>query len=492
MNSHEAMPETRAYRNASLVLMWLSLAVCGWFALRHIIVATLFPYPLSYPEGVVALWTGRAAAGQSLYPELTSSPPYLHNPYPPLFYWIAAPFHGTANPFLAGRLISLLAMILCGMAVAAFVRKRTGTVPAFAAAALFLCSPVVLRYGCMDKADMVALSCSLLGLLALENSRGGKQDALAGFLCACALLAKPTSFAGLLAGMIYLFSCAPRRRWTFLLTAVAALCVGLGLAWLKSGNSLTTHLVVLNQLPFRLGNLVQVLAPVSAKHAIVFAGLAFFIAKTSRQRGILWWYAVLSVVSTVLAAKIGAEENYLLDLIAAASICSVCAARTSAPTARVLAWCLAAQLLLILPLRPVPVFDRTYGHESPAGATALTPTALDREAGELITSEIKSAQGIILCEDIGYLLLAGKDPLIEPFQFTQLARAGKWDDSQIVGMIERREFQLIALKTDPSTGESMHFTPNMLKAMAASYKVRRHIATFMFLEPKLEAEGSGL
>jgi len=240
----------------------------------------------------------------------------------------------------------------------------------------------------------------------------------------------------------------------------------------------------MNRLPLRVDHLVGVLTPVLAKHALLFAGLALWIVRGSAKRGVLWWYAVLACAAALLAAKVGAEENYLLEAIAAACACaaSLLAAMPRPQRALGVA-CLAAQLALLLPARPVPVFTRTYAQEIPAGTTALAPTEDDAKVGGLVLGEVKSATAPVLCEDLGYLLLAGKEVVLDPYQHAQLARIGKWNDARIVAMLEEGRFALVVLKSDPATLRSDYFTPAMLRAMQGRYVVQRQIGAFYVLAP---------
>ena len=99
-------------------------------------------------------------------------------------------------------------------------------------------------------------------------------------------------------------------------------------------------------------------------------------------------------------------------------------------------------------------------------------------------AELRAAADPILCEDLGYLLLANKRVVLQPYQFTQLNRAGRWDDTPIVEMIQKRAFTLIVFSTDPAREPSPYYTPAMRQAMNEHYISRRTIGKYHLLEPR--------
>ena len=110
-------------------------AVVGALAVRHAVVALSFPYPIEYPEGITVHWTQQAAAGASLYPAVDPVLP-LHNPYPPLFYRVAALLQNHfANPFLSARLTALAGLFLCSGVVAWMLRRNGRREPIMGASA---------------------------------------------------------------------------------------------------------------------------------------------------------------------------------------------------------------------------------------------------------------------------------------------------------------------------------------------------------------------
>jgi hypothetical protein len=62
---------------------------------------------------------------------------------------------------------------------------------------------------------------------------------------------------------------------------------------------------------------------------------------------------------------------------------------------------------------------------------------------------IEKAPGPVLCEDVGLILLAGREIPIEPFEFTQMAAGGVLDPEPVYRDVEEGRFPLIVLRFDP-------------------------------------------
>ncbi|MCX7049320.1 MAG: hypothetical protein NTX50_28020 [Candidatus Sumerlaeota bacterium] len=523
------MLERARHKIPLLLLSAFAVAVAVHLILlaRHAYLCLAHPFPIDYVEGVVCNWLRELYGGHSLYPALGAAPPYMHDPYTPLFYWLTAALQkalqtlgAQPHPFFAGRLLSLMAALTSGAIIFSFLRARAGRGAAFVCAALFLFSPITFRYGVMGRVDALALAFALGGLRAADAGRSWRGAALAGALCAGAFLTKPVYVIASLASLIV---CGSRSRATagaFLAALAAAIGLGFAAAYATRGTAIAAHLFVYNRLPLEFARLPSLLVPFMGKHAFLLAAIAMILISERRRRDAIWWYALLTPLFIPLSAKIGAEENYYLEILAAGALaCGFLGTersedQTRNPELGTRNWengtrnselgtrntaflcCALAQLLLFLPIRPAPVFTRTYGQEVAGGGASLTPTAADREAGELVVAEMKAAEGDVLSENLGLMILAGKRVVYDPFQFTQLARLGKWNDSAIVEKINRREFGLVLLTKnlmefpEPSkdhTGaltESPYFTPGMLRAIAAHYQTKRMIAQYYIMVPR--------
>ena len=481
------------------VLFGILLAVQAVLIIRQIAGTLLFPYPVDYREGVTLFWSHKAGlpGWNCLYPGVHPLRLIAHNPYTPLFPRLASLLHAlsTGNLFFPGRLISLISLATAATSVflLAGTDSRTSRIAAFA---VFLCSPVVLRSGTLNHVDMLALGCSLAGVLAMER----RQPALSAFLCALSFLAKPVYLSAAAACLVVSVVRRRKTAWLFSLLFLAVAATGLRL-WF--GHDLSTssmwhpepflaplllHLVTLNALPLTAGHYLSVLTAVSAKHAILLAAAVFFLLREKGWASPLRWYVLFLLPASLLSAKTGAEENYYLELIAAGSIALGLRAGEKQPAVRrAVLLVAAAQLILSLPFAPAATFTRTYGQELQAGGSSTVPGKVEREAGKLIVEAVSATPGDVLSEDIGYLIEAGKKPWLEdPYQFSQLARIGRWDESPLLQRIERGEFSLVVLGQEScEKGESPYFTAAAVSAIRKHYPTARIVGKFYLLTPEV-------
>lgn len=479
--TRRAIGELVAWVVAGLIAAWLGVAGC-----RYVMLCLMHPYPIEYGEGVVLNWVLQAQAGRPLYPELTDRFPFTHNPYMPLFYLLAAPLQslvGGLNLFLAGRALSVAALLVCGLAMFGLVRGRGGVAAAWGATGLLVLSPVLLRFGAMERVDLLGVAFAAVSLLLLERDTR-RCTVAAGVLAGCALLVKPTLVAAAVAGLCVSLGRGRSRLAVFVPALAGSLAAGLLVSMVRAGSDPVAHLIRMNLLPADALHAADLLGTVFGRHPVLVAAMVLYLGLRCRDRDSLWWFGLASLAGCGLAAKIGSQENYFLELLFAGAAAAGRVAGSARPPLRGLAvWLLIAQYLLYVPVRPATVYSRTYGQELAGTSTSVAPTAEERSMGELITAEIAAAQGMVLSEDVGYTLCGGKPELLEPYQFQQLARQGRWSDAPVVRAIQDGGFALIVLGTDPAAGESEYFTRAMLEAMAGRYRIKRIVGRYFLLEP---------
>ncbi len=458
------------------------------FAVYHVAVTMFFPYPLTYTEGVVAAGIERyVAAAETLYPPISEHPPWLHTPYPPLFYLLSSLVNrGGVPPLQAGRLVSLAAFLAAATALALLAQQH-GVKRQYAllATLLFICSPIVLRLSAVAQVDMTGLALALWALLVFR--RGGLVSVcMAGILCAGAMLAKPLFIAAPLACFISACLSGKRVAAVFSVALAAGVVAILGVTGIfRNPIGFLFHLVYFNRLPLSAVAAFEISARVIARHILPAVCFMLFASTPVSGTGLLRKAGLAALIALPLTAKTGADGHYLLELIALASFSTaVVLSRIKRPFSNIAAWCLTVQLLLFIPLNPAPVFTRTYGQELiEAGSAALTPRAADREVGDAVSAVIKGTDGPVLCQDIGYLVTAGKPITLQPYQFARQQCTGRWNDAQLVELLATGYFELIIIKFDAFAGdESEYFSPAAIRAMRENYSLLRHIGPYYLLE----------
>jgi hypothetical protein len=488
-----------AARNTGVAILGLALAAVMALAVRHMVVVVQFPYPVEYPEGITTHWTHQAAKGASLYPAVDAAGP-LHNPYPPLFYRIAALFpQRGSNPFLASRLTALAGLIACGVTIA-WLLRRSGIGRALLGALLFMLSTTVIRYGSTARVDMPGLGLALVSIAMLSGGGSSWRVAAAGFLAGGALLTKPTFLAAAAAGLVV----SGGRGWRALVSWTAgfalAMVVGVRLFGAQQA-AVIEHLWTLNQLPWHLSTLGALAGQELARHPIVIAGFVLFMFRTAATRNVFWWYAVFACAGAGLAGKTGADANYFLELIAVACIGAVrlggvgegsatpetvtsggglgpCLARGT----QVMPLLAAIQVLMYLPIEPAAVFTRTYEQELAGRASRYTPLSSEAEAGALVVAELRQA-GTVLSQSPGLMIAAGRAPTWDAYQFTQRARAGRWDDAPLAQRLADGAFDLVLLQSDTAAAED-YFPPRVRQALDEGYELSRELGPWRLMRRK--------
>ncbi|HOK79384.1 MAG TPA: glycosyltransferase family 39 protein [bacterium] len=465
-------------------LIILFFAIIVFSGLAHHISCIKFPYPIDYREGVVQYWVNSFVKDKSLYPEIQQFPPYMHNPYTPL-YIVFAGFLNRLMPasyvFLSGRLLSFLSLILSCFLIFLIAQRYSSKVAGVFAAGIFFCSPVVINYGSIETVDMMAL-CLGLSAIFLAIRKSNSSGVLSGILSAAAILTKPVFVLPAISIFISVLYNKNIRKIYFLASFASCLFLAFLILFAKN-KGIFTHLIVMNILPLSLSHFVNLFSTVAPRHVILFILLGAFVFTNKNKKDPFYWYCTLSLLTLVFSAKIGSEANYFLEIIAVSSIASgIILTTIDAPLKQTVLLSCIAQLFLFLPFKPAPVFTRTYGQEIPT-SLSTEPDKILKEAGDLITGEILSCSDPILSEDIGWLVLCQKNVYIEPYQFSQLAKYKKWDETPIVEMIKEKQFNLIVMNAGSFEKNCVSFTENMLRVIKEHYTIKRVIGNFYLLEP---------
>jgi len=469
------------------------LSLQALFFLYYSWTMATFPYQLDYGEGPILQIALRVAHGQPLYPNLTGYP-YVIASYMPFYYLLCALGARIAGPsFLPGRLISLASAlaiaVLAGLIVWDRTRQRFAS---FLAGGLVLAIPQFLVWSTLMRVDMLALALGVTGFYLFQRER--PAAGVAAF--ALAVFTRRTTVAGAVGALADL---AMRRGWGVAIkTALAqfgaivvlvagALLVTRGglyrqLSWhtrTSLGASWTWHQVwtvlgvALREWPvyFLLAALGAVWCLVRAPHRGLF----------------VYFLAACAVASTM--GRIGSSHNYLLEPLAVGAMMTGVlwgeAARRPAlarPTALLVGGAIALQLV------------RT-GLNMPYSISLLRPLT-PPAAARAVEAAIARAPGPVLAEDVGLIERAGKEAPLEPFEFTQLARAGIIDPTPVVDDIRRGRFSLIVLRFDvdelnitrPGVDRvSDRWLDEMLVAIKQRYRLAERASVYWVYVPRSAA-----
>ncbi len=463
-----------------------------------------FPYQLDYGEGLLLHFVREWSQGRPIYRPIGEYPLITAN-YPPLDLLLPlalTPLFGIR--YIAGRVWTLLAIAVVAALIAAWVRQESGRrLPAVAAALLFVGSPYVYHWAPLFRVDLVGLALTLGGLYAAwrgmpsfrpaqdrPDERGKGKGGLLGLavvLFVAALYTKQSFLFAPAAALAWLFLAGHRRQAALMAVAMAGLGGGLFLLI----NALThggfwQGLVVSNVNPFvwpefwkQLGNFFGTFA-VLALLAAWYAADRFLLDRATplRQKVTpLDLYLIASLCSLGLAGKAGAWENYFFEALAALALCAglglASLGRLPSPLSRIRP--LLPPLLLLVQVALMWHTPRL----------ADRYLRLTRQSNEAMAPLLAAAPDPIASEDMGLLVTNGKALDYCSFQYSQLARAGRWDQSWELGRLQNRRWTLVILEqgTRLDVDHYRRFTRQFLSELDRNYRLSRTVGKYELYEP---------
>lgn len=434
--------------------------------------AVLYPFPLDYGEGPLLDQVLRLSRFESIYRSDFSTPPYVVTNYPPIFQLIQLPFIWFFGPALwYGRLISVVAFLLSGFFVGRIIKQLTASshVAVFGGL-LFLTVPYVGLWARLNRVDSLALCFSLAGLsVLLSNSNKFRGDLCAAVLLALAVFTRQS----------YLL-CAPvtavlwlSQRYSLLVAArfavVFAMLIAVGVALLMavSSGGFYAHTILANINEFQIERAgVAIRDLVLLSPGLLLCAVASLFSRrfnSSDTRLFVSTYALCALISGMTIGKAGSEVNYLLELMVALILLAM-----SAPALRARLSGRRTFLEAVLTSQ-VLIFSVFYMQNYRLHRYVGVDTDFFREIRELIA---QSRRPVLADKLLALIPLAGKQIYFQPFEFTQLSRAGRWSEAEFVAQLQRAEFDLIVREEGRKFIMDERWTPAMNTALHSSYTRR--------------------
>jgi Glycosyltransferase family 87 len=454
--------------------------------LRHGWQALSFPYPLNYGEGPLLDQSVRLAAFENIYRTDLSAPPYVIANYPPLFMLAQVPFVWLFGPAMwYGRLISLLSVaavaLFVGLTLHALTRDRLASL---AGALIFPAMPYVVRWSSLSRVDSLGLALSWAGLFIVARWPQKRWSVfVSALLLVAAVYTRQTYIlAAPLAAFVWLASQGQRRRALQTAAIAGGACLLLfAVLNISTGEGFFLNTVTANLNDFRWERVsLNALGALLACPVLLLSSLALLLLTPRKGNG-AWWlvapYLIASIPTAVLVGKVGSDVNYLLELSAALGLA----------TGAFIAWQRRRPRLRIalIALLAVQMLALT---QSSRVASGLQNYVIDQRAEVAQLSRmVASADGPVLTDDyMGLLPERGKRIYFQPFEMTQLARDGDWDQRPFVENIANEKFPLIMIWSPPFAREIKQdrWTPRMLEEIRNHYERQGRIADMVIYQPK--------
>ncbi len=444
-----------------------ALLVC----LRYQLVAVPHPFSLDYGEAPLVDQAMRLASGQNIYRADISHPPYTISNYPPLYVSVVAigvKLFGPAGAFYFGRVISVISTWAAALFLALIVYAQTrDRIAAFSAGLMLMAFPYVVSWSPLLRIDMLALALSLGGLCLLvwKPLTPRRLVGVALLLTAAIFTRQSYGLAAPFAAFVWLVV----RDWRQAIRLT--LLVGmLGLILFLLLNTLTQGGFFFNVVTANVNEFKRDLLEYNWERLKEAALIPLYLGGASLilipRWNPLWTLAVPYLIGATISAatigKIGSNVNYLMELCAALSLAAgvvIAWSRRHLPF-----YTLRSALFVLLALAVGKMVHTTLQD--------YTGDLRERRAARTELSQLKSlvaeTPGAILADEyMGMLTLDGRPLVIQPFEVTQLAWAGKWDQEPLLESIRNKEFGAIILYDRPWVHE--RWTEEMLEAITQSY-----------------------
>lgn len=469
------------------LLAGMGLLLYAAFTVQLALLGMAHLYQLDYGEGLVLHQTLLFAQGQSIYKPIDAYP-YIFSNYPPLLQLVVSPLTRLAGPsFLPGRLVVFACLLALLYVLFALARRIGASRPAaLAACLLFAGSPYIYHFAPLFRIDLPGLLLTGLGVLALTSRslddgpewtpavHSDRRLYLAALLFVLALYTKQSFIAAPLAAGVY-FLLYERRSLPRFVAALAVFALPPFLvAEGATRGAFSFGLFTANVNPFSLELLVgQIRGFVQTFAAIIV--LAFFAAPTARSRpGVVAFYGLAAVAGVALAGKVGAWENYFFEALFMLCVWAAVGIDRLYTTLR-------GQRGALLPLALCLQLALMW-HDPRLGTQYV---AENEAANRALASFVAAQPGMILSEDLGLLLVNGKEIPYFSFQYTQLARVGKWDQRWEIETLRAAGFGLVILEkgTREDPDHYQRFTRDVLSALDVSYGLAGEVGKYRLYTP---------
>ena len=308
---------------------------------------------------------------------------------------------------------------------------------------------------------------SLLGVLAIALG-------LVALLLTAAIYTRQSyGMAAPLAACVWLARSAGWRRALTLAASIVALgMVVFAVLDLASGGGFRLN-------TYDPGSLVRYLSDVWMLMPLALIGAGVYAVSAGWSAVPSWRLIAPYLVGALLAAltigKVGSNVNYLLEAGAAVSLSLGALLAWQRPR-----WIAQAAIALLLALDvSLMVLASPY-------RPVVQARLAEREPAQRLLGIVHDARGVVLAdEDIGLLPLDGRPIYFQPFEMTQLARAGRWDQRPFLDALERQAFAAILLYRIPQVPlHRTRWTDEMLTTIERRYVVEQRIGATEVYRPR--------
>lgn len=464
-------------------------------------------YRISHVSGA---WMALAkyAGDGTIYPSLYDGERFGGTRFMPLQFLL----HGglaeaTGEYLVSGKLLTLaITVALLGLTFVALSRVGVPTWLGLALVALFVPTHTGLTAMTSIRGDALPVVLQLAALLAVDRWRSRRAAVGAGLLCTLALLAKLSALWAAAAIVVFLALRDRKRLTPFLASFVPATLAALGLLELVSAGRFSDNVFGLatSALEDPAGTVGAVttkpltLVDSDAAAISIVLPLALtdlVLAAKARSLAIHHYaFAAALLVTLAVLVDVGAVSNHLLDL---EILTVLLVGHLFARGARLVNS--AALLAVLVPVAVVWAALTSYVVDMHGDVRAAARIALGRAPTDSPNNPLAAlvpADDSLLSEDPTIDVERGRQPIVlDPFMLLRILREHPDWRAELVGRIDRREFDRVVLlrdhvRPDGSIEASQlrwrreHFGTEVVAAIARNYRVRALAGSYAVYAPR--------
>ena len=424
---------------------WLlnaTTAFAVFFIVQFLMIAVLrisYPFDLEWMEGGMVDHILRVIDGRQLYvPPSLEFIPYI---YPPLYYWVSAPFTWLFGPTATGaRLVSLLAtcgtMIVIATQVRSFTKSRRWAV--VGAGIYAACFELGGGWYDLARVDSLYVFLLLLAVHLLMRQSSTKGAVAAGLVAALCFLTKQTAAVTLAPVFLVAFAFDHRR---IPLAALTAILVGGGImleinqtsaGWLRF---YLFDLPATHDLHYRLASRLfsdQLIPELPLGFVAIVTLIAAATMAPRMKSRLLWGAFAIGVIGSCSMSytHLGSYLNVLIPIYAVAAVAiPVCSARAMSFAGSQPSRALSKMSLLI----PLLVVGQLTMLLYPPGRHL--PSKADAEAGRQLLNKIAKVEGDVIVPHFANLTArAGKSHWLHQMALNDI---NKSQYTSLAAMLER-------------------------------------------------------
>lgn len=506
--------DTRAAAGAPpSALLSASAIGCGLFLLVDAIVvanaarvvyagaaAIAYPFELDFGEGLVLAATRALATGRPVYQAAEQLPATISN-YPPVYYAaVAAAGAAFSDHVAVGRALSLLSAILIAVALGVLAWRALDptsgslrrTVTAVCAGAMFLQISYTATWAALMRVDLLAILLAVAGVIAFGATAGRGRHVywcLVPFLLAA--YTKQTTVAAAAACMLTLAR-SNVRRGALLAGAFAAATLLIGAAMqIATHGGFAFNVITANMNPYSWDQTASYLQDIAIRYPVLIALATVIAPRLIRSpdwtRAALGAYLPIAALTSLTVGKLGAEVNYLIELMAVVAICAAVAVGEALASSERAAASYRGSRALAVAL-PVLLLWQVAWLASPRTVETIeTPAPSEQAQLGSMVEMVRSVNGPVLSEDLVLLERADKPIPFQPSDITQLIYRGARDEAPLIETLARGGFTLVVLRFDvlhPPPMAFYRFPPAALATIRDRYRPLSRFPGYWLYAPR--------